>query len=94
VPLVSLRHILGISGGMNLETITAIHLGSETGKLAGLGIAIDTTLGMSLQSDLPSELFSGGDDANSETSEATMRLFKPELLGDRLWKPRRWVASS
>jgi chemotaxis signal transduction protein len=90
LPLVSLRQIVDISGGMNLETLTAIHLSESAGKLAGLGIIVDTTLGMSLKSELPSEIFTTD---NPELSESQVRLFKPELLSDRIWKPRRWQGS-
>jgi chemotaxis signal transduction protein len=87
LPLVSLRQIIDIPGGMNLETLTAIHLSESAGKLAGLGIIVDTTLGMSLKSELPSEIFTTD---NTELSESQVKLFKPELLSDRIWKPRRW----
>jgi chemotaxis signal transduction protein len=90
VPLVSLRQIINLSGGLNLETLTAIHLSESAGKLAGLGVIVDTTLGMSLKSELPSEVFTNDRTDNSESSEATVRLFQPELLDDRIWKPRRW----
>ncbi len=90
VPLVSLRHSIGISGSLSLETITAIYLGSTADKLAGVGIVADTTLGMCLQSDLPPYLFTSDSVSDSKRSESSTRLFNPELLSARLWQPKRW----
>jgi hypothetical protein len=91
VPLVSLRQLIGISGSLSLETITAIYLSSTANNLAGLGIVVDTTMGMCLQSDLPSYLFANDTISDSKRSESNTRLFQPELLPDRLWQPKRWV---
>lgn len=90
VPLVSLRHSIGISGSLSLETITAIHLGSTADKLAGVGIVVDLALGMCLQSDLPPYLFTSDNVSDSKRSESSTKLFQPELLSARLWQPKRW----
>lgn len=90
VPLVSLRQILGVSAGFMTERLTVVRLNPAMGDLAGVGLIVDTTLGTSSVQQLPSDLFSAEMSTGSSKSNSKMRLFQPEMLGDRLWQPQRW----
>ncbi|NKB17825.1 MAG: chemotaxis protein CheW [Pseudanabaena sp. CRU_2_10] len=92
VPLVSLRQIFGVSAGFMTERqrLTVVQLNPAMGGLAGVGLIVDTTLGTSSVQELPSDLFSAEMSTGSSKSNSKMRLFQPEMLGDRLWQPQRW----
>ncbi|NJL42861.1 MAG: chemotaxis protein CheW [Pseudanabaena sp. SU_2_4] len=92
VPLVSLRQIFGVSAGFMTERqrLTVVQLNPAMGGLAGVGLIVDTTLGTSSVQELPSDLFNAEMLTVSSKSNSKMRLFQPEMLGDRLWQPQRW----
>jgi chemotaxis signal transduction protein len=94
VPLVSMRQILGMSTGLMAERLTVVRLNPAMVNIGGVGLIVDTTQGTSSAKELPSDLFtslftlnlSGGSDA----SNPQMRLFRPEMLSERLWRSLRW----
>ncbi len=90
VPLVSLRQIFGVPTGFMTERLTVVRLNPAMDDLAGVGLIVDTTLGTSSVQELPSDLFGAEISAGSSKSNSKMRLFQPEMLGDRLWQPQRW----
>jgi chemotaxis signal transduction protein len=92
MPLVSLRQFLGIPTELMAERLTVVRLNPVMGDLAGVGLIVDTTLGTSSTNELPPDLFSAETLAGSAKSDSKMRLFQPEMLGDRLWQPLRWQA--
>jgi hypothetical protein len=89
MPLVSLRHLLGIPELMT-ERLTVLRLNPVMGDLAGVGLIVDTTLGTSSTSELPSDLFSSEMFTGSSKFDSKMRLFQAGMLGDLLWQPLRW----
>lgn len=93
MPLVSLRQVFGVSTGLMREKLTVVRLNSEMSNLAGLGLIVDTTLGTRSTNQLKSDLDSAEMSIGESKSESRMRLFKPEMLGDRFWQPQRWQAS-
>jgi CheW-like domain len=94
VPLVAMRQIIGISNNSIGETLTIVRLNHYSERLGGVGLVFDKTLGSCFAKDLPSELLGElqGIDLTSTTEDADpdYRLFKPELIDDRLWQPLRW----
>jgi chemotaxis signal transduction protein len=92
MPLVSLRQFFGIPTELMAERLTIMRLNPVMGDLAGVGLIVDTTLGTSSINELPPDLFSSETLAESPRSDSKMRLFQPEILGDRLWQPQRWQA--
>jgi chemotaxis signal transduction protein len=86
VPLVSLRQILGIATGFATERLTVVQLSAAAAEQAGLGLVVDRTLGMRSHSQLPPDLFH----AVQSDSEPNLRLFRLEILAERLWQPLRW----
>jgi chemotaxis signal transduction protein len=90
VPLVSLRQIFGVPTGLMGERFTVVRLNPVMESLAGVGLIVDTTLGTRSVQELPSDLFSTEMLTGSSQSNSKMRLFQPEMLGDRLWQPQRW----
>ncbi len=90
VPLVSLRQILGMPTALMAERLTVVRLNPVAENLGGVGLIVDTTLGTSSDRELPSDLFTSNLSAGSLASESKMRLFRPEMLDDRLWRSLRW----
>lgn len=95
LPLVSLRQVLNIPGALANETLTVICLNKTIDRLSGLGIVVDSLLGMRKQSELPEEIFVKSEESSepsSDTSDLKMKLFRVDLLENRLWQPQRWQA--
>jgi CheW-like domain len=90
VPLVSLRQIFGVSTGLMAERLTVVRLNPAVGGLGGVGLIVDTTLGTSSDRELPSDLFTSNFSTEPHASKSKMRLFRPEMLSDRLWRSLRW----
>jgi chemotaxis signal transduction protein len=94
VPLVSLRQIFALPTGLMAETLTIVRLNPSMQNLGGVGLIVDKTLGTSSVQELPADLFtsnlSTGLPGASSTSNPQMRLFRPEMLGDSLWRSLRW----
>lgn len=91
MPLIAMRQIVGIpAAGLTTATLTVVRLGDAAGDLAGIGLVVDMTLGSRSQEQLPPDLFSADQLLEASNFDTKMRLFRPEILGDRLWQPQRW----
>lgn len=91
MPLIAMRQIVGIpAAGLTTATLTVVRLGNAAGDLAGIGLVVDMTLGSRSQEQLPPDLFSADQILEASNFGTKMRLFRPEILGVRLWQPQRW----
>lgn len=88
VPLVAIQPLLEGSARPMRETISVVQLG-EVGGLAGVGVVVDQALENRSHEQLPINP-SEPEAAGSSAPETPVRLFEPQMLGDRLWQPQRW----
>lgn len=95
IPLVSMRHVVGIPIDSIGETLTVVRLSYGYEGLGGAGLVFDKTLGSCLTKELPSDLLG---ELNDKTSNSTAnndrsdyRLFRSNSIEPRLWQPSRWL---
>jgi chemotaxis signal transduction protein len=92
VPLVSIHPILEESPGSIREMIDVIQLGEDVGSIAGIGIVVDRVLESQSREQLADEFVDPS--ISGLQSPMGIQLFRPDLLSDRLWIPKRWGTSS
>jgi hypothetical protein len=90
VPLVVMRQILEIPSSFISEVITVVRLSDRSKHLGGVGLVFDKTLGSCLAGNLPAGLLTETS-ASANISSSNFRLFRPELISPRLWRPTRWL---
>ncbi len=91
VPLISIHQILEEAPGSTKEMIDVIQLGEDAGTIAGIGIIVDRVLESQSREQLADELVDPS--SSGLQSFHGIQLFRPDLLSDRLWLPKRWGSS-
>jgi hypothetical protein len=86
-----MHHLFGMAASIG-EKFTVVRLGESMGDLVGVGLIVDTTLGIAARESLPAGLFDAN--SNRDRKSENVQLFRPEMLSDRLWQPQRWQALS
>lgn len=77
VTLMMFQQLLDGSPGQSREVFNAVQLSEQTGT-PSLGLIIDQLLGNCTEEQV--------------STDATIRLFQPDMLDPDLWKPQRWVS--
>ncbi|MBF2021660.1 MAG: chemotaxis protein CheW [Hydrococcus sp. C42_A2020_068] len=94
VPLVATDALFGISSPLTKERLTVVRLGEQAQKFAGVGLVVDRLLSSQTSEQLPAEIFDADLYFPATEREATLKLFKTQLLSDELFLPQRWAAST
>jgi hypothetical protein len=92
VPIVSMGRTVGNIPDSSGEILTVVRLKQNLGSLGGVGLVFDKTLGSCLAKDLPNDLLGElqGIAPTATDTDSYYRLFKSELIPDRLWQPIPW----
>ncbi|MGJ3250493.1 MAG: chemotaxis protein CheW [Elainellaceae cyanobacterium] len=88
VPLAAIQYIFDQTTNLTRETISVVQLSQDAGHVAGMGIVVDRVLESRSREQLPDEIFTESLPPSPPLPES-IHLFRPELLGDRLWLPQR-----
>jgi chemotaxis signal transduction protein len=94
VPLVATDQLLGISSTLTREQLTVVRLGKLAEKFAGVGLVVDRFLSSQTSEQLPAEIFDSDLYFPATESDATLKLFRVQLLSGELFLPQRWAAST